>query len=153
MFLWAYGFERYPEGIFGLLLIKHCDQKQLVQDRVYFVYTSTSLFIPEGKHSKGRNLEVGAGAEATEGCWLLACSPWLPQPPFLKNPGPSGHGCQRQQWAGLSMWENALHACLHHDLIEQCFSTFLSQCCDSLVQFLKLWRSLTIKLFSLLLQY
>ena len=37
---------------------------------------------------QGRNLEAGAGAEAMEGCCLLACSSWLVQPAFLQNPGP-----------------------------------------------------------------
>jgi len=32
---------------------------------------------------KGRNLETGADAEATEGCHLLACSSWLAQLAFL----------------------------------------------------------------------
>jgi hypothetical protein len=30
-----------------------------------------------------RNLEAGAGAEAMEGCYLLACSLWLAQLAFL----------------------------------------------------------------------
>ena len=32
---------------------------------------------------QGRNLEAGAGAEATDGFYLLACSSWLAQPAFL----------------------------------------------------------------------
>jgi hypothetical protein len=32
---------------------------------------------------QGSNLEAGADAEAMEGCYLLACSPWLAQPAFL----------------------------------------------------------------------
>ena len=31
----------------------------------------------------GRNLEAGADAEAMEGCYLLACFPWLAQPALL----------------------------------------------------------------------
>jgi hypothetical protein len=32
---------------------------------------------------QGRNLGVGADADAIEGCCLLACSSWLAQPVFL----------------------------------------------------------------------
>jgi hypothetical protein len=33
--------------------------------------------------TQGRNLEVGVDAEAMEGCYLLACFPWLAQLAFL----------------------------------------------------------------------
>jgi hypothetical protein len=32
--------------------------------------------------------EAGADAEAMEGCFLLACFPWLAQPAFFQNPRP-----------------------------------------------------------------
>ena len=35
---------------------------------------------------RGRNLEVGADAEAMEGCYLLAFFPWLAQPALLQKP-------------------------------------------------------------------
>jgi hypothetical protein len=39
----------------------------------------------QGRNSskQGSNLDVGADAEAMEGCCLLACSSWLTQPAFL----------------------------------------------------------------------
>jgi hypothetical protein len=33
--------------------------------------------------TQGRNLEAGVNAEAMEGSYWLACSPWLAQPAFL----------------------------------------------------------------------
>ena len=61
---------------------------QVGKEMVYLVYTSISLFITEGKKSaqelmQGRDLEAGADAEAMEGCFLLACFPWLAQLAFL----------------------------------------------------------------------
>jgi hypothetical protein len=43
---------------------------------------------------QGRNLEAGTDAEAMEGWCSLACSPWIAQLAFLKNPGigPSHNG-------------------------------------------------------------
>ena len=66
-----------------MAVMKHHDQKQLGEERVYWAFTSTTLFIEEvrtGTHmwqepKQGRNLEAGAGAEAMEECCLLACSP------------------------------------------------------------------------------
>jgi hypothetical protein len=43
---------------------KHHDQKQDGEERIYFAYISTSLFITEG--SQDRNLEAGADADAME---------------------------------------------------------------------------------------
>jgi hypothetical protein len=62
--------------------------KKLVgKERVYSAYTSTLLFITRGSQDRnstqGRNLEAGADAEAMEGCYLLACFPWLAQPVLL----------------------------------------------------------------------
>ena len=36
--------------------------------------------------------ESGADTEATERCWLLACSPWLAQSAFLSIPEPPAQG-------------------------------------------------------------
>jgi hypothetical protein len=51
------------------------------EEKTYSTYTSILLFIMEGSQERnsqrGRNLEVGADAEAMEGCCLLACFPWL----------------------------------------------------------------------------
>jgi hypothetical protein len=57
-------------------------KKQVGEERVYSVYTSTLLFITKRKSrqelTQGRNLEAGADAEAMEGCCLLACFPgWM----------------------------------------------------------------------------
>jgi hypothetical protein len=61
--------------------MKHQDQKQLGEERVYLNDSSTSLFtIKEVRiGTQDRNLEAGADAEAMEGCFLLACSLWLAQ--------------------------------------------------------------------------
>ena len=51
-------------------------KKQVEEDRVW-------LILPHHRRKSGqeiiqdRNLEAGADAEAMEGCYLLACSPWL----------------------------------------------------------------------------
>jgi hypothetical protein len=52
-------------------------KKQVGKERVYSAYTSTLLFITKGCQ------EAGADAEAMEGCYLLACFPWLSQLAFL----------------------------------------------------------------------
>ena len=62
-------------------MMKHCGHKQLGEERVYLIYTSTSLFIIKG--SQDRDLEAGADAEAMEGCCLLAYFPRLAHPAFL----------------------------------------------------------------------
>jgi hypothetical protein len=51
-------------------VIKHYDQKQLGEERVYFILSLQSTV--EG--SQGRNLEAGTEAEAMEECCFLACS-------------------------------------------------------------------------------
>ena len=56
-------------------------------DRAYLAHTSTALIISKGsqdRSSKGRNLETGAGAEATDlTCGSLACYPLMALPAFL----------------------------------------------------------------------
>lgn len=37
-------------------------------------------------------VRAGANAEARAECYLLTCSPWLAQPPFLLNSGPPAQG-------------------------------------------------------------
>jgi hypothetical protein len=58
--------------------MKHYDQKQLGEERVYFIHSSMKQFIKssEGGTQAGRNLEAGADAEAMEGAadWLVAHS-------------------------------------------------------------------------------
>jgi hypothetical protein len=53
-------------------MIKTSLSKQLMKERVYFTYSSTSQFIIKG--SQDSNLETGAHMESMEGCYLLACS-------------------------------------------------------------------------------
>lgn len=45
--------------------MKHHNQKQTEEERVNFVYTSTSLYVIEG--SQATILEAGTGAEAMKG--------------------------------------------------------------------------------------
>lgn len=54
----------------SIVVIKHCDQKQLEQERVYFPYISTSQSITQG--SWGRNLEAGLMQKPRRNaaCWL-----------------------------------------------------------------------------------
>jgi hypothetical protein len=59
-------------------------KKQIGEERVYLAYTSTLLFITKGSQDwKSSRSEAGADAEAMEGCFLLACFPWLAQPDLL----------------------------------------------------------------------
>ena len=60
-------------------------KKKAGEERVYSAYIYTLLFITKGRQelTQGRNLEAGADAEAMEGCFLLACFPWLAQLAFL----------------------------------------------------------------------
>jgi hypothetical protein len=54
-------------------------KKQVGEERVYSAYTSTLLLrtgIQAGQ-------EAGADTEAMEGCYLLACFPYLAQLAFL----------------------------------------------------------------------
>jgi hypothetical protein len=56
-----------------------------IWERVYLAYTSTSLFITEG--SQDRNLQLGADAEAMEGCCFIACSAHFLIEPRTPSPG------------------------------------------------------------------
>jgi hypothetical protein len=59
-------------------------KKQVGEERVYSAYTSILLFISkEIRTGTQTGQEVGADAEAMEGCSLLACFPWLAQPALL----------------------------------------------------------------------
>jgi hypothetical protein len=62
-----------------IAMMKHRDQKQVGEVKVYvhFQITSTSLLITEGSQDRNSNklLDAGAEAEAMEGCCLLACFP------------------------------------------------------------------------------
>jgi hypothetical protein len=59
-------------------------KKQVGKERVYWAYISILLFITkEVRTGTQAGQEAGADAEATEGCSLLACFPWLAQPALL----------------------------------------------------------------------
>jgi hypothetical protein len=59
-------------------------KKQVGEERVYLAYTSILLFITkEVRTGTQAGQEAGADAEAMEGCYLLACFPWLAQPALL----------------------------------------------------------------------
>jgi hypothetical protein len=59
-------------------------KKQAGDERVYSAYTSTRLFITkEVRTGTQAGQEAGADAEAMEGCYLLACFPWLAHLAFL----------------------------------------------------------------------
>ena len=65
-----------------IALIKHHDQKQIAEERVYLTYASTAQFWHHQRQSRqklkqGRNLQAGAVAEVMKECCLLACSLWL----------------------------------------------------------------------------
>jgi hypothetical protein len=55
-------------------------KKQVGEEGIYSAYTSILLFIIK-EVTTGTQAE--ADAEAMEGCYLLACFPWLAQPAFL----------------------------------------------------------------------
>jgi hypothetical protein len=55
-------------------------KKQVGEERVYLAYTSILLFITKEVRTETQTgQKAGADAEATEGCSLLACLPWLAQ--------------------------------------------------------------------------
>jgi hypothetical protein len=80
----------FPPLLYSWLSIiaarKHCDQKQLRDERVYSDYSFTAAhhWRKLGQRFKqGTNLVAGDNAEAMERCCLLACFPWLAQLAFL----------------------------------------------------------------------
>ena len=71
-----------------IAVMKHHDQNQLGEERVYSAYTSAALFLTGGSQDRNWskadwNVEAGAEAEGLEGCCFLACSSWLAQLAFL----------------------------------------------------------------------
>jgi hypothetical protein len=59
-------------------------KKQIGEERVYSAYTSILLFITkEVRTGTQAGQKAGDDAEAMEGCYLLACFPWLAQPALL----------------------------------------------------------------------
>ena len=59
-------------------------KKQVREERVYLTYISILLLIPKGCRTRTQAGQgAGADAEAMEGCFLLACFPWLAEPALL----------------------------------------------------------------------
>jgi hypothetical protein len=61
-------------------------KQQVGKERAYSAYISTLLLSPKKKKIRTETKagqEAGADAEAMEGCYLLACFPWLAQLAFL----------------------------------------------------------------------
>jgi hypothetical protein len=54
-------------------------KKQVGEERVYSAYSSPK----EVRTGTQAGQKAGTDAEAMEGCSLLACFPWLPQPALL----------------------------------------------------------------------
>jgi hypothetical protein len=54
-------------------------KKQVGEERVYSAYSSSPKEVRTGTQA---GQEAGADAEAMEGCYLLACFPWLAQLAF-----------------------------------------------------------------------
>jgi len=68
-------------------------KKQVGEKRVYSAYTSTCCSSPkEVRTGSQAGQEAGADAEAMEGCFVLACSPWLAQLAFLLEPKTASPG-------------------------------------------------------------
>ena len=61
------------------VLRKHHDQKQLGEERVYFLLQLSGHIPPLTE------VRAGTQAEAVEECFVLACSPWISQPAFLHS--------------------------------------------------------------------
>jgi hypothetical protein len=59
-------------------------KKPVGEERVYLAYASILMFIiKEVRTGTQAGQEAGADAQAMEGCYLLACYPWLAQPALL----------------------------------------------------------------------
>jgi hypothetical protein len=59
-------------------------KKQVGEERVYSAYTSIRCSSSkEVRTGTQAGQKAGADAEAMEGCFLLACLPWLAQPDLL----------------------------------------------------------------------
>jgi hypothetical protein len=53
-----------------IAVLKFCGQKQLVEEKVYFAYSSIAQSTIEGSHH-GRNLETGIDLEIMGKCFVL----------------------------------------------------------------------------------
>jgi hypothetical protein len=59
-------------------------KKQVGEERVYSAHISILMFIiKEVRTGTQAGQEAEADAEAMEGCYLLACLPWLAHPALL----------------------------------------------------------------------
>ena len=68
-------------------MTKHQNQKSKLGRKGFIWLTLPYCSSPqEVRTGNQAGQEAGADAEAMEGCYLLACFPWLAQLAFLKNP-------------------------------------------------------------------
>jgi hypothetical protein len=71
----------------GFYSCTNMTKKQVGEERVYLTYTSILLLITkEVRTGTQAGQEAGADAEATEGCYLLACFHWVAQLAFCIEP-------------------------------------------------------------------
>jgi hypothetical protein len=74
----------YQTGCLSQGFYSCTNKKQVGEERVYSAYNSIRLFITKEIRTGTQTCqEAGAGAEAMEGCSLLACFLWLAQLAFL----------------------------------------------------------------------
>lgn len=92
---------------FSVSVVKHHSQKQLVEERFYFVYSSTARSIGEGRQDK--NLEAGTEGQTTEESYLLAFASCGLTACFLRAPRSTSPGVA----APLVPWV------LSHQLVNQ----------------------------------
>lgn len=91
----SYRLHQYLSGCAFCCCDEHLDQKQPGRGRVYF---TLQLIVHHGEKLQWEP-EGGIEAEASEGCCLLACLPWLAQSALMRNPGPPARGWYHPQWA------------------------------------------------------
>lgn len=87
---------------FTVAMIKHQDQKQLGEQRVYFTHRSMQQFFIKSTEGRNSDMESGDDTEAMEECHLLANFPGLVQAAFLENPRPPAQEWHHLEWAETS---------------------------------------------------
>lgn len=100
--------------------IKHCDWRNLGEERVISAYNFRPYFITE--EIQGRNLEIGTDAEDMEGHCSLAWSSWFAQHPFWNHPESAIQGGTIHSRLGPTITtineENIPQACCQANLME-----------------------------------
>ena len=85
--------------------MKHHDQKQIGEEKVYLAYTSTSLFIIKGSQDRNSSRAGTWRQELMQRPWRSAAY-WLVSPGLLTllcYPGPPAQGCPYLQWTHQSL--------------------------------------------------